>query len=162
MRHLWGLIVIVILVWYIGYYYRYPSETTILQTILPNFHFDLLLEKQPIVLQDQITDLSTLKNAWFPRMCHLHTWTSDTSWQLNKHKYLVLQPQVDTLLYLYPRGKPMLPNGVPDPAQSILLEIHLKAHQVVILPYKYYYHTEEPGVPLHAIACHDIFTWILP
>lgn len=149
---------------YASYYFKYPSETTILQTTLSNFKFQLLLEKQPIVIQDQVHNLSELKDMWFySYMSKMHAWTSrgdkDPSWETNKYKYLLLQPGIATSVYIYPRGKPMT-GGLPAP-DATLIEIVLKEHQVLILPYKYRYHFEK-SVPVQAIASHDIMTMILP
>jgi hypothetical protein len=153
-------IIVCVCAWYILYYYRYPKEVTILQTTLPNFKFQLLLEKQPIVLQDRVTDLKELQSMWFPYMSTMQIWATTHEWYKNKHKYFVLQPQSDVLLYLYPRGKSLI-NGVPDSTQT-LIEIKLQAYQVIILPYKYYYHFEENDIVIHTIAVNDFLTYILP
>ena len=162
--YLFWVIVSALAAWYVSYYYRYPSEVTIIQTTLPEFHFDLLLQKQPIVLQDQVSHLSDLQRLWFPRMTQYRVWTEKKSmndpWDKNKHKYLVLQPHSDTKIFLYPRGKEMVPPGIPDP-KGTLIEIQLKSHQVLIVPYKYYYHIEDP-ITLHGLACDDLLTYILP
>ena len=57
--------IIILLIIYIRYYYSYPKDVAILQTTLNEFTMQILTEKQPIVIQDKVQDITELRKAWF-------------------------------------------------------------------------------------------------
>lgn len=156
---------IIIVVWYIAYYYYPPRNVAILQTSLSEFTFDLLLQRQPIVLSESVTDWSSIKDAWFPSnrvdmyQESIRDETSDT-WRRNRYKYLLLQPYADTELILYPANKRMTSENVP-PENEKLLAIKCKPYQIVILPYRWHFYIPK-DVTYGWMGIHDWITRFLP
>jgi hypothetical protein len=159
-RGVW-LLGIVLIAWYILYYYRPPQDVAILQTTLADFSFDILLQRQPIVLYDRIAKMDELKALWFPRnktVVYSHVNTEDV-WDRNVYKHFILQPEQDTEVFLYPANKKLV-QGRPS-VEDVLLTVKLKAGQGVILPYRWYYCVPS-GVRYHAMGIHDLLTPWLP
>lgn len=163
--YLW--VVLILLTWYIAYYYRSPRSIAILQTSLPEFSFDLLLQRQPIVISEQVSNLETLRDAWFPsNKTDLYQEPERDAegeggdiWRRNSYKYLLLQPQDNTEVILYPAGKKMTSENVP-PSEEKLLAIKCKPNQVVILPFRWHFYI--PNISYNWMGVHDWVTRFLP
>lgn len=152
---LWVLIAIIGYL-YISYYYRYPDGVGILQTPLASFDLAMLLEKRPVLLEDQLPSIMGLFQLWkMPskeiKICH-------EEWYRSTHKQLFLYPLADTEVLLYPPSKPMV-NREPSTEES-LLAIQLKPHQVLILPLHWRLYLAQPFQG-RAFGYHDWLTWAL-
>jgi len=159
-RILW-IAVLIVAAWYILYYYRPPKHIAILQTTLPDFTFDILLQRQPIVLYDRIADWDELKKAWFPSNrteVNMSAEVIEDIWVRNYYKYLFIQPVQDTEIFLYPAHK-KLSEGRP-PTDETLLTIKLKGAQALILPYRWHYCV--PKTSYSKFGVHDFLTPWLP
>ncbi len=161
--NLWVLIIIAILLYiYISYYYRYPSNVSIIQSALSYFDVNLLQEKQPIVLEDKIEDIQIFKKSWFKwnytKYYQLPEQVPE-KWYKNQYKYLIIQPQESIELYLCPANIKFV-NDIP-PAEETLIIMKLKAKQMVILPFhwKYMIQTYQP---IYYLGVHDVLTPFLP
>lgn len=160
MKTLLWIIVIAILYVYISYYYRYPTKISILQSRLNEFDLNLLNEKQPIVIEDRIKDITEIKKAWFKYNLSKNYNIYDTDkWYKNNFKYFLIHPQEDIEVYLYPPNKSVI-NNEPNPNEQIIV-IKLKANQLLIVPYKWLNMIDEQH-NVHFIGLNDIFTAILP
>lgn len=156
-------VILSILVWYILYYYRSPKNVSILQTTLPEFTFDMLLHRQPIMIYDKVNDITTLQGAWFPsnKVDIFQEPIRETDdWKKNKYKYLLLQPTTDTEVILYPAHKKLNTEHVP-PEDETLLAIKCKSNQIVILPYRWHFFIPKE-VPYLWMGVHDWITRFLP
>lgn len=161
MRRVVWVVFVAAVAWYILYYYRPPRETAVLQTTLDAFAFDILLQRQPVVLYDRIADLNDLKTHWFPRNRsepHRDEDAAET-WRRSSYKYLLLQPEQDTELFLCSATVKMK-DGRP-PTDAVLLTIKLKAGQGLILPYRWSY-CLPVGVGVRCLGVHDWLTPWLP
>lgn len=140
MNHWIWIAIIVIIVYYISYYYRYPKEVSILQTSLADFSFDILLQKQPIVIAEQVQDWNTLKDAWFPsnKIDMYQEKSTEESWRRNRYKYILLQPYQDCEILLNPANRKMNSDNTPN-ENDTLLAIRLKPFQIVIVPFHWYF-----------------------
>ena len=123
-----------------------------------------LLQKQPIVIEDKVLDLESIANAWF--RFHYKTNVEGSrqetdAWIRNRYKFLIIQTSVRAEIMLYAPGKPMLPSGIPDPAETLLV-IPLEADQPILLPLHWRYRFLELGTEFKHIGIHDWMTWILP
>lgn len=154
----------VLLVIYVTYYYRYPEEVAILQNTVGDMDLNALLQKQPIVVEDQVLELEALANAWFK----FHYKTSVTplrqdteAWARNRYKYLMIQPATKAEIMMYPPAKPILLDGAPDPNETLLV-IPLEANQPVILPLHWRYRFLELNTDYTLVGAHDWMTWLLP
>jgi len=91
------LIFLILLIIYASLYYIIPSSLIILQTTLNNFNFDLLLEKQPLIIQDKIADVNQVISSWFKEnIIEDINNTKNDDWITNKHKYLYIQSDDET------------------------------------------------------------------
>jgi hypothetical protein len=59
------LVVLAFVLFYLQSYFKMAAETQIIQTSLSNFHPDLLLEKQPIYVHDNIFNLADIISSIF-------------------------------------------------------------------------------------------------
>lgn len=144
---------------------RTPTDVSMIQTSLSRFSFDLLRERQPLVFHDQVPDLTQVTDAWFKLQrtmpFQLHGEPSKDIWQKNRYKYILLSPhEDDTEVLLYPAGRPMLADGAPDPEGAPLIAVQLRAHQLLIVPYRWTYLI--PKKPMSAVGVHDWITFLLP
>ena len=161
--NLWILISFLIILYiYVSYYYRYPSNVSIIQSSFDRLDLNLFQERQPIVLDDPVENIQDLKKSWFKWNYTKYYQMPDQvpeKWYKNQYKYLIIQPQESTELYLCPAHVKFV-NQVP-PAEETLIIIKLKARQIVILPlhWKYMIQTYQP---IYYLGIHDIVTPFLP
>lgn len=124
------IIVIIIIISIYSYcYYITPDKFTILQTTLDNFSFDLLLEKQPIVISDKIVDINQIIESWFKEnfIKNINIYDYNDDWIINKNKYLYIQSNDDNTEVIISRN-------------NSNVGIKLKNKQNLIIPFmcKYY------------------------
>lgn len=159
---LWLLLfAILIACLYVYSYYRFATHVEVQQMELQNFTFDMLREKQPIVIDDRLVRLEDLQRLWFSsnKVATFRLESSDV-WHNNKFKYLVMHAEQEGDIYLYPAGKNLIEGGVPDPAET-LLAIHLLPGQVMIVPFKWHYLIMQP-MRVSCLGVHDYVTYLLP
>ena len=159
------LIALVVIGVYVSYYYCYPPEVSVVQTSLENFSFQIFMEKQPIVVQDKIQDISEVRKAWFGANITFNDVLKNNElngapdWVRNRYKFLVLQPTEDTEIVLYPPHLKMI-DGAPDPDEH-LLAMRIRALQTLILPIHWRYHIAKNSA-VKSIGVHDFVTPFLP
>lgn len=162
--HFMGWIIIVFLAFialYVSTYYKYPDKLAIHQTGLDTFQFEMLYEKQPLVLDDRVVRLEDLDRLWFSsNITSKFRLQSSNTWHVNKFKYLLLHAEQEGDIYLYPAGKKKIAGGVPDTNES-LLAVHLLPGQVMIIPFRWSYLLMEP-MQVGALGVHDYITYMLP
>jgi len=161
--------IICILIVYILGYYRWPKTISLLQTSLIEFSFTMLLEKQPIVIEDKNTDLSKINNLLF-KYAYSNSFTlqSNEIWHRNRYKYCLFRFEDDGEIYLLnPRAK--IVNNIPNNDENIIA-IQAKKGQIIILPFHWNYmipfknNNENVFTPntLETIGIHDLITYFLP
>lgn len=130
----------------------------ILQSSLKDFNFNMLFEKQPIVIQDRIEDIKPLWSNWFKYSIKSEFMiTPEMEWIRNKNKYMLIHSLEDSeILLCTPRCHTV--NNVPDVSEQVIA-IKLYKNMSLIIPYRWYFTTDKP---VHACGCHDIFTYFLP
>lgn len=154
------VLVFVLTILYVASYYRQPKDVHILQSSLNDFTFDMLREKQPIVIDDRVMSLDDIAKIWFrPNLNTQFRLTHSELWHKNKYKYIVLQVEQEGDIYMYPPDKKMV-QGLPDMDET-LLAVHLLPGQLLILPYRWWYHIPDRMV-VSAIGVHDYITYALP
>jgi hypothetical protein len=158
-RLIWYAIVLIIAIVYLSYYYRYPKEVAILQTTLNDFTLPALLEKQPVVFQDRIQDITEVRKAWFGYNITYNTTLEEGVWVRNRFKHLLIQPETDTELLLYPPHLKMV-DGAPDPEEH-LVAMQLSAKQLLILPLHWKVYVPAGGHSLRVIGVHDLITMFI-
>ena len=136
--------IIILLIIYIRYYYSYPKDVAILQTTLNEFTMQILTEKQPIVIQDKVQDITELRKAWFNTnigFTNVYVYSESPEWIRNKYKYLIIQPNEDLEILIYPPNQKSI-DGNPDP-EGHIVAVKLLVNQVIILPLHWKYHLEK-------------------
>lgn len=148
----------VILSLYVRFAYKLPSKVMILQSSLKDFQFNLLLEKQPIVVQDRVEDIKPIWDSWFKYNIKSEFMiTPDMEWIKNKYKYMLLHSLEDCeVLLCAPTCK--IADGIPDTSEQVIA-IRLYKHMSMVIPYRWYFHTDKS---VHARGCHDLLTYFLP
>jgi len=67
----------------------FSNNIIILQTSLNDFDFNLLLERQPIVIEDYIIDIISVIKSWFAsNIIEDLSYDCSILWNLNRHKFL--------------------------------------------------------------------------
>lgn len=162
MSWLW-FIVIVIVAFYILSYYKYPDKTSILQTSLSQFKFEMVLQKQLLVIDDTQTKLEVIRDAWF-KFSIVSNFNLDGSetWHKNRYKYNIMQAITDGEILFFPAKKKSLigQDGAP-PSDENILSIKLSAGQVVIVPLHWYYLIPNE-MSVQCMGVHDLITYVLP
>lgn len=152
-------IIALFIIIYIYCYFIYPNEITILQTNLSDFTFDLLLKRQPLVIEDCVENIIPVIDAWFSyNIVDDVSFETKRLWNINYHKYLLIYSLSDTEVLLYKAGNKVI-DDVPDDQEPVLA-IQLKQYQSVIVPYRWYYNIKNINdVKLYGI--HDYITNIV-
>jgi hypothetical protein len=156
---------LILLAFYVYSYYKYPTHISVLQSRPHEFTIDMLLEKQPIVIENNISSLSDLKKAcfkWSP--IQNFNISGSTLWHYNKFKYIALQLESDGEILLSPPNTLMkLENEqfIPDPEAANLLAIQAKANEIIILPFHWRYLISEK-LDVKCMGIHDFITYFLP
>ena len=160
------LVCICVIILYFSYYYRYPKKTSILQTSLNQFAFGILLEKQPVVIDNKDCDLAEMKNAWF-KINPSQTFSLNDSdmWHTNRYKYaLIHASSANTEVLLVNPNKKLGPDGEPQEGENVVA-IQLSRGQLLILPFKWHYiipKNNSQAINCEALGVHDFVTYFLP
>lgn len=158
-------VLLAVLIFYVSYYYRHPTELTILQTTLRNFTFDILREKQPVVIQDHLVALSDLAKLWFSfnKVTEFDLGLSSPDapvWICNKYKYAVVQAGDADMEVLISHA-----SSSPADADAAVVAIQLKEGQAVIVPLHAHYavcRDEKESANVHCLGVHDAISRWLP
>jgi len=153
------LVIVVFVLWaYIRFTYKIPENIVILQTSLQDFTLKMLLEKQPIVVQDRVENIQPVWDGWFKyNKVSSFEIKPELGWIRNRYKHMLLHGLEDGEVTLcYPLCK--LNNRVPDITEEVIT-IKLYKGMSLIVPYRWYLATDKP---LYACGVHDLFTYMLP
>ena len=160
------VVVLCLCIMYVWHYYNYPKERQIIQTSLDAFHFDQLLARQPLVVQDRLqggNGLSEVGHMWFPHnLKRTFTVPSDT-WTRTSHKHtMIMNPEEPVEILILHAGGRYASEGtqlVPS-HEEVLTAIPLEANQVVILPFHTVFSVNKEKSVI--LAVHDWVTRLLP
>lgn len=140
----------------------------ILQTTLHDFKFDMLTEKQPIVIQDRVATLSDLEKLWFAynivnRFQLIPSDPQSPLWIPNQYKFAVVQAKGDCELLLSHVNNTPDVNGLM-PEDAAIIAIQLRADQLVIVPLHMHYAicSSDKNNTCECIGVHDIISTLLP
>jgi len=168
MRAMWWWIVVLVLVTYVwAAYYRQPPSVQMLQTTLASFQVDVLLQKQPIVVADQVADqvadLDAIRRAWFPMATAKEAVAVPGAWSRVGGKYAVIYPREDAEVLLCAPKCGMVSDDdgarIPHPDET-LVAVPLKAHQLLILPFRYHFYVTSEKI--NVMMLNDWVSWALP
>ena len=156
--YLFILIISFLIFSYIYCYFIFPISVSILQTTLNDFDFNLLLQRQPLVIGDKIININDIIKLWFsPNIVnnHILNYTDNDMWLLNNYKYMLAYCINDTELLLYQAGQKIY-NNEPDINEPILA-IKLTKYQCIIIPFKWYFNIKN-NEDIQFIGIHDYVT----
>jgi hypothetical protein len=156
----WWLVAALVAVYVWAAYYRVPPTVQMLQTTLAAFRVDALLQKQPMVIAEQVARLDDVRKAWFPASFVKEATAPADTWTRVGAKYLVVQPRgAEGAEVLLCPPKCRMAGGAPHPDET-LVAVPLKAYQLLILPFRYHFYTTSADVGL--LVVNDWVSWALP
>ena len=161
------LVIILIIIAYVYSYYKYPMNISILQTRPFEFNSDMLLEKQPIVIENNDSKLEELKSVFFRYNPNdVFNLSASDNWHRNRYKYIALQLDSQGEVLLCPPASKMIQDKttgtlIPDPSNTNLLAIQAKKGEIIIIPLHWSYLITNT-LNVKCIGIHDLITFFLP
>ena len=160
------IFVMILLALYIISFYRYPKNTSILQTSLNQLSFDALLQRQLLVIDDTKTlqDINDIVAIWFKySIKHNFQLSGSDTWHKNRYKYLVIQAGTHGGdVYFYPPYNQQLgADGAPASNENVIA-IRLSIGQSVVVPFHWKYMIPLNISEVQCIGIHDLVTYVLP
>jgi hypothetical protein len=147
-------ITIILLLLYSSFYFIFNDEITIYQSDIEHFDFNMLYNKQPIVIADSLQDPMQIIKSWFNlNIIDTRVINSDI-WIRNKYKYLIVYSDDAEITLCNPKHKMI--NKTPENTEQ-LITIKLKNKRLLIIPFKWYYNING-NVVLYGV--HDFITKI--
>lgn len=142
------LVCLIVIVYY-KYYKSYNDDYNIIQTFLENFNLELLYDKYPIIIYDQIVDPLSLTKTIFaysyvfkkqnviqPSLCYPNNSKFALIWNETNDS------QIDII---NPKYKKYLNNKTLQEADEVqYISIKLKPHQILIIPSLWIIHSNSP------------------
>ena len=165
----WKILITLIILFaiYVYSYYRSPKHTHVIQSHIRMFKPELLLEKQPVIIDDNDFNIESLKSLYFNINPSNHfVLQHNDIWCRNKYKYLLLQSTYGPcdILLCNPNDADSSKN-IPyesdsDTESSDIVEIQLSEGQIVIIPFNWLYLIIDSKVD--CLGIHDYITYLLP
>ena len=162
--------VIFLIIIYASLYYIFADELIIYQVEARHFDFNLLYNKQPIIIQDSIKNIDEILVDWF----NYNIIEYDVSipniwgWNRNAFKYLLIYADVHesnsveiTLgnpRTIHENNIPVAPNRLPEDNQK-LTTILLNKNKLLIVPFKWFYHLNIISGNPRFFGIHDYITY---
>lgn len=151
------LLAILVVVAYMYYYKTYKTDVVILQTFLDQADLNLLYERYPVVIYDQVMDPRALLKTLFS---YSYMFKSESQIQkgvetINKSKYMMLwhNETQNEDVFVDILNPPVIKE------QKSEVSIKLRKHQVIILPA--FWGFVCTTTPLNCIRLDDLFSAIV-
>ena len=164
------LFILLIILLYASMYYIFDDELIIYQLKIEHFNFDILYKKQPIIIQDSITNIDELLINWF----NYNMVEYDVNipnfwdWNINNFKYLIIyadaheENSIEITLgnphTKHENNIPISQDLLPDYNQK-LTTILLNRNKVIIIPFKWFYHINIISGNPRFFGIHDYITY---
>jgi len=149
-------IILIFIIFYIYCYYVFDNNFIIQQVNIEDFNFNLLYNKQPLVIYDKIVDKSKILSSWFKQNILSNNNVVYDKWNINNNKYLFIYAKQDSIILI---DKPNINIQIPDNNNKIV-SIKLYEYQCIILPFKCKYYIEKNN-NIEIIGIHDYITYFL-
>jgi hypothetical protein len=148
------LIIILLIVVYSSLYFIFKEEIVIQQINKKNISLDILINKQPIVIEDKLTE-NEINNLFKYNIIEYPIY--NRIWERNQYKYLIICALNNTNIFISNPKK--LKFEIPTENDTII-DIQLKKNQTLILSYKWYYSLiNKEDIKIYGI--HDYITYML-
>lgn len=145
---------IVLLIIYSLCYFIFNNEIELLQIDKNNLTMDLLIQKNPIIIQNNI-DLEFINSIFKNNI--INTIKPNELWNRNNFKYAIVIPVTDTNIFISKPKK--IKYEIPN-KDEILIDVKLKKNNCVLLPFKWYYSLNNIE-DVMVIGIHDYITYLL-
>ena len=152
-------IFIILIITIIIIYHLHKNTIVITQTTIDKFEFNLLYQKNPLVISDNIPSLQLILDSWFKYNFIYKDDSNVFKWKLNASKYTLLHNNNEMNIEIHichPNIK--IINNIPS-SESKIITIDLAVNQFIVLPYKWYYFNDNKKVTIFNI--HDMYTKLL-
>lgn len=159
-RSLLVAIAVIIVCIYVYSYYLNPGSVSVLQTSALYFSPNMLLEKQPVVVEDGGKDFfGTVTKQWsFTK----HVPTSAVGvWYKNKFKHVAFSARVPTELLVCPATVKRDIEGIPV-NEAAIIAFKMQQGQTVFIPFHWSYYIPASPQDIDSVGIHDIVTYFLP
>ena len=152
-----------LLLLYASLYYIFYDELIIYQVEARHFDFNLLYNKQPIIIQDSITNIDEILVDWFNYniveydVLIPNIW----GWNRNHYKYFVIYADaIEENSVEITLGNPLTKQegNAPEYTQT-LTTIPLNKNKMLIIPFKWYYHINIISGNPRFFGIHDYITY---
>ena len=145
---------IVLLIIYSLCYFIFNNEIELLQIEKNNLTMDLLIQKNPIIIQNNI-DLDFIKSIFKNNIINIIK--PNELWNRNNSKYIIIIPITDTNIFISKPKK--IKYEIPN-KDEIIIDVKLKKNNSILLPFKWYYSLNNVD-DVMAIGIHDYITYLL-
>ena len=146
---------------YVYSYYLHPAVPEILQVSSDKFQDTILLDKQPVVVEDGGA-------GFMRRMLSTFTITNNqiqpptvSEWHKNKYKFLAIQAGDKQDVLVCPATIKRDESGAPVNESSILA-FRMSPGQTLIIPFHWLYYFPTPDGNQAIAGIHDVITYFLP
>ena len=152
-----------LLLLYASLYYIFYDEIILYQVEARHFDFNLLYNKQPIIIQDSITNIDEILVDWFNYniveydVLIPNIW----GWNRNHYKYFVIYADaIEENSVEITLGNPLTKQegNAPEYTQT-LTTIPLNKNKILIIPFKWYYHINIISGNPRFFGIHDYITY---
>lgn len=141
--HVVLIVTVVLLIVYGRYYLKYNKDIEILQVYLDSFKLDLLYERYPILIYDQVYDHKDLLQSIFAYsyMFSKNEKKTPSIPRINRSKFVLLSSEKDCVVNIInPRYEKEAKLEKPfKDTQMQYVSVKLRANQVLILPSRWIY-----------------------
>lgn len=145
---------IVLLIIYSLCYFIFNNEIELLQIEKNNLTMDLLIQKNPIIIQNNI-DLDFIKSIFKNNIINIIK--PNELWNRNNSKYVIIIPITDTNIFISKPKK--IKYEIPN-KDEIIIDVKLKKNNSILLPFKWYYSLNNVD-DVMVIGIHDYITYLL-
>lgn len=146
------LIIILLIIIYSSLYFIFKEKIVIQQINKNNLNLDILINKQPIVIEDKLIE-KEIHNLFKYNIIEYPIYNK--LWERNQYKYLIICALNNTNIFISNPKKLKLENPTEN---DIVIDIQLKKNQTLIISFKWYYSLiEKEDVKIYGI--HDYITY---
>lgn len=152
---------IFLLLLYASLYYIFYDELILYQVEATHFDFNLLLKKQPIIIQDIFIPVDDILVDWFSyNIIDRDVFIPNIfGWNRNHYKYFLIYADTEDSVEIT-LGNPLTKqeNNAPDYNQT-LTTILLNKKKILIIPFKWFYHINIIAGNPRFFGIHDYITY---
>jgi len=147
------LIIILLIILYSSLYFIFKEEIIIQQIKKINITLDILISKQPIIIEDKLTQ-KEIENLFKYNIIEYPP-IYDKIWNRNQYKYILIYALNDTNVFISNPKKIKIEIPLEN---DIVIDIQLKRNQTLLISFKWYYSLINKG-DIKIYGIHDYITY---